>query len=40
MKTIAGLIDRALRSEDEAEHARVRAEVTELTRAFPLYGSA
>ena len=40
MKTIAGLIDRALRSEDEVLYAQVNAEVAELARAFPLYGSA
>jgi glycine hydroxymethyltransferase len=40
MKAIAGLIDRALRSEDEAEHARIRTEVAELAHAFPLYGAA
>jgi glycine hydroxymethyltransferase len=40
MKAIAALIDRALRSEDAAEHARIRAEVVELARAFPLYGEA
>jgi glycine hydroxymethyltransferase len=40
MKTIARLIDRVLRSEDEAVWAAVRGEVEELTRAFPLYGEA
>ena len=40
MKTIASLIDRVLRSEDEAVWAKVKAEVEELTRAFPLYGQA
>ena len=39
MKAIAGLIDRALRSEDENVYAQVKGEVTELARAFPLYGS-
>lgn len=38
MKRIAGLIDRVLRSEDEAVWAAVRGEVEALTRAFPLYG--
>ncbi|MFI5142912.1 MAG: serine hydroxymethyltransferase [Thermoanaerobaculales bacterium] len=38
MKTIATLIDRVLRSEDEAAWAKVKSEVEELTRAFPLYG--
>jgi glycine hydroxymethyltransferase len=38
MKVIAGLIDRVLRTEDEAVWARVKAEVGELARAFPLYG--
>jgi glycine hydroxymethyltransferase len=38
MKTIAALIDRVLRSEDEAVWAKVKGEVEELTRAFPLYG--
>jgi len=40
MTTIAALIDRALRSEDEAVWAQVKGEVVELARAFPLYGSA
>jgi glycine hydroxymethyltransferase len=40
MTTIAALIDRALRSEDEAVWAKVKGEVEELTRAFPLYGQA
>jgi hypothetical protein len=40
MKAIAGLIDLALRSEDEAEHARIRTEAAELAHAFPLYGNA
>jgi len=38
MKTIARMIDRVLRSEDEAVWAAVRREVTALTAAFPLYG--
>jgi glycine/serine hydroxymethyltransferase len=38
MKIIAGLINRVLRSEDEAVWAQVKREVEELTRAFPLYG--
>ena len=38
MKTIAKLIDRVLRTEDEAVWAQVKREVEELTRAFPLYG--
>jgi glycine hydroxymethyltransferase len=38
MKAIAGFIDRALRSEDEAVWAAVKAEVETLARAFPLYG--
>lgn len=38
MKHIARLIDRVLRSEDEAVWANVREEVEALTRAFPLYG--
>jgi glycine hydroxymethyltransferase len=38
MKTIAKLIDRVLRTEDEAVWAQVKGEVEELTRAFPLYG--
>ncbi|MGE5235672.1 MAG: serine hydroxymethyltransferase [Acidobacteriota bacterium] len=38
MRRIAALIDRVLRSEDEAAWAGVRSEVEELTRAFPLYG--
>ncbi|BCW92630.1 MAG: serine hydroxymethyltransferase [Thermoanaerobaculum sp.] len=38
MKLIARLIDRVLRSEDEAVWAAVRSEVEALTRAFPLYG--
>jgi glycine hydroxymethyltransferase len=40
MKRVAGLIDRVLRSEDEAVWTAVRSEVEELTRAFPLYGEA
>jgi glycine hydroxymethyltransferase len=40
MKTIAALIDRVLRSEDEAVWAKVKGEVEELTKAFPLYGQA
>jgi glycine/serine hydroxymethyltransferase len=38
MTTIAALIDRVLRSEDEAVWAKVKGEVEELTRAFPLNG--
>ncbi len=38
MKRIACLVDRVLRSEDEAVWAAVREEVEALTRAFPLYG--
>jgi glycine hydroxymethyltransferase len=38
MKAIAKLIDRVLRTEDEAVWAQVKGEVEELTRAFPLYG--
>jgi glycine/serine hydroxymethyltransferase len=38
MRTIAELIDRVLRSEDEAVWAKVKSEVGELTKAFPLYG--
>ncbi|GBC79576.1 Serine hydroxymethyltransferase [bacterium HR09] len=38
MKLIARLIDRVLRSEDEAVWAAVRSEVEALTRAFSLYG--
>jgi glycine/serine hydroxymethyltransferase len=34
---VAELIDRALTRSDEATLARVRAEVEELTSAFPLY---
>ncbi|HUF35121.1 MAG TPA: serine hydroxymethyltransferase [Gemmatimonadales bacterium] len=37
MERVAELIDRALTSQDEATLARVRAEVEELTSAFPLY---
>ncbi len=40
MKAIASLIDRVLRSEDEAVWAKVKGEVEELTGAFPLYGRA
>jgi len=40
MKTIAALIDRVLRSEDEGVWAKVKREVEELTRGFPLYGRA
>jgi glycine hydroxymethyltransferase len=40
MKTIATLIDRVLRSEDVAVWAKVKSEVGELTKAFPLYGQA
>jgi glycine hydroxymethyltransferase len=40
MKTIATLIDRVLRSEDETVWTKVKGEVEELTRAFPLYGQA
>jgi glycine hydroxymethyltransferase len=39
MKLVAGFIDRVLRSEDEAVWARVKLEVEELTRRFPLYGT-
>jgi glycine hydroxymethyltransferase len=38
MKLIASLIDRVLKTEDEAVWAGVKREVEELTRAFPLYG--
>ena len=38
MRTVARLIDRVLRSEDEAVWAEVRREVEALARAFPLYG--
>jgi glycine hydroxymethyltransferase len=38
MGRIAALIDRVLRSEDEAVYAAVRGEVDELARSFPLYG--
>ena len=38
MRAIAQLIDRVLRSDDEALYARVRGEVGELAGAFPLYG--
>jgi len=38
MKTIARLIDRVLRTEDEAVWAHVKREVEELAKAFPLYG--
>jgi glycine/serine hydroxymethyltransferase len=40
MKAIASFIDRVLKSEDEAVWAKVKAEVEELTKAFPLYGQA
>ena len=40
MRHIAALIDRVLRSEDEAVYAQVKGEVEELTAAFPLYGKA
>lgn len=40
MRHIAKLIDRVLRSEDEAVWEKVRQEVEALTRAFPLYGTA
>jgi glycine hydroxymethyltransferase len=39
MRRIARLIDRVLRSEDEAVWAEVKQQVLELTRAFPIYGS-
>jgi glycine hydroxymethyltransferase len=39
MMRVAELIDRALTRQDEAALARVRAEVEELTSAFPLYQS-
>ncbi len=39
MRLIARLIDRVLRSEDEAVWAEVKQQVEELTRAFPIYGS-
>jgi glycine hydroxymethyltransferase len=38
MKTIANLIDRVLRTEDEAVWLKVKGEVVELAKAFPLYG--
>ena len=38
MRIIAKLIDRVLRSEDEALWAQVKREVEEMARAFPLYG--
>jgi glycine hydroxymethyltransferase len=37
MRRVAELIDRALTKQDEATLSRVRAEVEELTSAFPLY---
>ena len=37
MEQVAELIDRALTKQDEATLSRVRAEVEELTSAFPLY---
>jgi len=37
METIAGLIDRVLRNDDEGVWRQVRTEVVELCRAFPLY---
>ncbi len=40
MKTIAEMIDRVLRTEDEAVWAKVKAEVEALAKAFPLYGQA
>jgi glycine hydroxymethyltransferase len=40
MRTVARLIDRVLRSEDETVWAGVRREVEALARAFPLYGEA
>jgi glycine hydroxymethyltransferase len=40
MVRIAALIDRALTHPDESTLARVKAEVEELTSAFPLYASA
>ncbi len=40
MKKIAELIDRALTHQDDATLARVKAEVHEMTKAFPLYQSA
>jgi glycine hydroxymethyltransferase len=39
MRLIASLIDRVLRTEDEAVYAQVKAEVAELAAAFPLYGT-
>jgi glycine hydroxymethyltransferase len=39
MRAIARLIDRVLRSDDEALYARVKGEVGELAGAFPLYGA-
>jgi len=38
MRQVAGFIDRVLRSPTDDAIAAVRAEVLELTRAFPLYG--
>jgi len=38
MRTIAALIDRVLKSEDEAVWAQVHHEVEELAQSFPLYG--
>jgi glycine hydroxymethyltransferase len=40
MVRVAELIDRALTHPDEATLGRVKAEVEELTSAFPLYASA
>jgi glycine hydroxymethyltransferase len=40
MRRIARLIDKALRSEDEAVWAAVKHEVEDLAKAFPLYGAA
>jgi glycine/serine hydroxymethyltransferase len=39
MTRVAELIDRALTRQDETTLTRVRAEVEELTSAFPLYQS-
>jgi glycine hydroxymethyltransferase len=37
MKTIASLIVRAIKSDDAAAHAAIKAEVHALTSRFPIY---
>jgi glycine/serine hydroxymethyltransferase len=37
MEIIAGLITRAIKSDDAAEHAKIKSEVQGLVAKFPIY---